>query len=79
MNWVNDFLKKKADGEDISKEAIMAELRDVSHKLLAKGYDWKDVELFCVAGLGSTVGNYIILVLKWLKEIKDEESEGVTN
>ncbi len=43
--------------------------------MLSRGWDWDDVEIFTVAQLRPVVGEYILLLAKWIREVKNEERE----
>ena len=76
MNWVDETIKKVSGSEPpISKAEIKREILEAAKVFLSRGWDWKDIEIVMVAQLRPLVGEYILLLHKWICEVRDEERE----
>lgn len=79
MSWVEETLKSIDGDAHISKDEVKKLIAEAVHELLGIGYDWDDVEIFMVAKFRPLVGEFILLLAKWIREVRDEESGVVTH
>lgn len=78
MSWVDETLKTFVEGDsEITKDNVKKSIAQMVHELLRRGFDWDDVEIFMVAQLRPLVGEHILLLAKWIREVRNEE-RGVT-
>ena len=74
MSWIDDVLDK--GNEQSQKEKMKEATRKMVHIYLAQGFDWTETEHLIMANM-STVMNigWLLIIQKWIREIKDEERE----
>jgi hypothetical protein len=76
MSWVDETLKNLDSSDSlITKDEVKRCIAEGAHELLKRGWDWDDVEIFMVATLRPSVGELILLVAKWIREVRNEERE----
>jgi len=79
MNWIDDTLGKITSDSNVTKDEVKTLIREAAHDLLSRGWDWDDVEIFMVAQFRPVVGEHILLLAKWIREVKNEEREVTTH
>ena len=74
MSWIDDVLDK--GNEQSQKEKMKEATRKMVHIYLAQGFDWTETEYLIMANMSTVVNiGWLLIIQKWIREIKDEERE----